>query len=76
MKFLIFLIFSYFVDTVPTGGHNLIDFGHRETGKIKREHNYFFGGFDISGLIRSGNRLPVTGTTETPRANLAQITLT
>ena len=70
MKFLIIYIFLYFVGTVPTGGHNLIDFGNRETGKIQREKNIFLG------LKPWATFLQGTGTTETPRPDLAQITLT
>ena len=45
MKFLIFLVFSNFVGTVPTGGQKLFDFGNRESGKQNDQIFVFLGQF-------------------------------
>ena len=45
MKFLIFLIFSNFVGTVPTGGQKSFDFGDRESGKQNDQTFVFLGKF-------------------------------
>ena len=43
MEFLIFLVFSNFVGTVPTGGQKLFDFGDRESGKQNDQIFVFLG---------------------------------